>query len=622
MKVLWFFLRTNQLSIDGIQAETQVVERDVGTPDGMPVEDGADKQRTGRKRTRNPDQWKCALAKRRREAGQEYESRHGNKVRPAREVKTSKDCGNCRFKCRTLISETERQEIHRQFWSLDPSGKDHFYDMNTVQLDKSRKRTKQKESSRKKTTQYSFHLNGRKIRVCMEYFCATLDISHQRIKYFHKVRKDKTIDGCIRKSQWGIHSKMGIRVKTEDKDGAREHIRQLPRVESHYCRKSTSREYLESNLTINKLYDMYVDWCTATKRNPVKKHMYGTIFKSEFNIAFAQPKKDRCDVCESHRLKEKENTLSEDEKLTFVSHRASVESSREERKKDKETADVVLSFDLENVLTLPKADVSNFFYRRKLSCYNLTGHLSTSNTAYCCIWTEALCGRKGNDIASAVIKMLECIISEQPDLKHITLWSDSCVPQNKNSVMSLALKKFLEVHPTVISISQKYSEKGHSCIQEVDAIHSCIERAMRNTEVYSPLGLIRVIANMRRKGKVQVIQMKQTDFFDFQSAAKALKFTTVPFTQVKQLKYLTGTPFHVTFKLDHNGQENTASIRVTQKTRKNKDHPLPTSLPPIKNQTFSGKPMLSKEKLQDLEAMLEFMPFLDRHFMKTHCQLK
>ena len=84
------------------------------------------------------------------------------------------------------------------------------------------------------------------------------------------------------------------------------------------------------------------------------------------------------------------------------------------------------SFDLENVLTLPKADVSNvsyFFYRRKLSCYNLTGYLSVDKSAFCCIWTEALCGPKGNDIVSAVIKILKNIVQQNSHIPHLTLHS-------------------------------------------------------------------------------------------------------------------------------------------------------------------------------------------------------
>ncbi|GFO25501.1 tRNA uridine 5-carboxymethylaminomethyl modification enzyme mnmg [Plakobranchus ocellatus] len=184
------------------------------------------------------------------------------------------------------------------------------------------------------------------------------------------------------------------------------HIEQLPRVESHYCRSSSSREYLDADLSISKLYDMYVKWCEERGAEVVRKHMYTSIFNQEYNISFVKPKKDRCDMCEKFRLKGKEKSLNEEDRQLYHAHRVAVENSRVEKKKDKETEDVIVSFDLEKALTLPKTDISNSFYKRKLSCYNLTGHLHKDKTAYCCLWTEAMCGRKGNDIASAIVKIL------------------------------------------------------------------------------------------------------------------------------------------------------------------------------------------------------------------------
>ena len=78
-----------------------------------------------------------------------------------------------------------------------------------------------------------------------------------------------------------------------------------------------------------------------------------------------------------------------------------------------------------------------------------------------------------------------------PGFTHLTLWSDSCVSQNRNSDMSFALKRFLVKHPTVRTITQKFCAPGHSSIQEVDNIHSRIEKALLIAEIYSPVSLLR-----------------------------------------------------------------------------------------------------------------------------------
>jgi len=37
----------------------------------------------------------------------------------------------------------------------------------------------------------------------------------------------------------------------------KEHIKSFPTVESHYCRKDTQRQYLDSKLTVNRMYSDY-----------------------------------------------------------------------------------------------------------------------------------------------------------------------------------------------------------------------------------------------------------------------------------------------------------------------------------------------------------------------------
>lgn len=74
----------------------------------------------------------------------------------------------------------------------------------------------------------------------------------------------------------------------------------------------------------------------------------------------------------------------------------------------------------------------------------MTVHVFPTKDVYCAIWTEIDTGHSGNDIANAVSQILEKIIQNSPKVKHIIMWSDSCVPQNNNQMMSLAMKDFLK----------------------------------------------------------------------------------------------------------------------------------------------------------------------------------
>ena len=103
--------------------------------------------------------------------------------------------------------------------------------------------------------------------------------------------------------------------------------------------------------------------------------------------------------------------------------------SYQERKSDRESRKVVLCFDMENVIQVPRANAFNFFYKRKLSFFNFTVHSSIDNKVYCCVWIGYTGGRNANCIASALVKVLKKFVLEHPNVAEIILWSDSCVPQ-------------------------------------------------------------------------------------------------------------------------------------------------------------------------------------------------
>lgn len=113
--------------------------------------------------------------------------------------------------------------------------------------------------------------------------------------------------------------------------------------------------------------------------------------------------------------------------------------------------------------------------------------------------------------------------------------------------MCLALKCFLEKHQQLNDITFKFGTPGHSAIQEVDNIHSHIEKQMKISELYSPLGFIRILKEVRLKVPMTIIQINS--MHDYQSAASILKFSNVPFGRLKCLHLSHTLPFHVCYKL-------------------------------------------------------------------------
>ena len=125
------------------------------------------------------------------------------------------------------------------------------------------------------------------------------------------------------------------------------------------------------------MHSLYESKCAEDDKLPLKEHMYRKVFNCEFNLAFHVPKTDRFDVCEEKKVAEKNGTeLSEEVKTSHAKHVKGKLESKEERDKDRASDDPVLCFDMDNVFSLPKGDVSSFFFLQKedhllqLNCYS------------------------------------------------------------------------------------------------------------------------------------------------------------------------------------------------------------------------------------------------------------
>lgn len=85
-------------------------------------------------------------------------------------------------------------------------------------------------------------------------------------------------------------------------------------------------------------------------------------------MGFLLPKKDRCDTCEKYKLIENK---TEKDKSLYDLHVKNKSEGKIERDFDRNTyksghSTAVLCFDMQNVFALPKAEVSNFFYKKSL----------------------------------------------------------------------------------------------------------------------------------------------------------------------------------------------------------------------------------------------------------------
>lgn len=569
-------------------------------------------RRKTRKRQRNPKSWKKNVRKENRQLGKSYTSTSG-KIVPDKKLQHV-DC-KCKFKCCDKISKDERESIALSFYQITRNEKSHFI-LNNTEC-KMSIRTKLKiNPQKKKSFSYFFHVNNEKHRVCKKFFLETILVSQKTIYNVHN-NKDK-VTQVPKSDERGKKTK--DRIPKTDKDLVRKHIESFAKVESHYCRAKTTKEYLSPDLNISRMYDLYVEHCTKEVNvKPLSLSMYRTIFNNEYNLDFLLPKSDRCDLCEEYKMSSKENRLTEELIAKYEYHLLNKSLMRNERKNDRESNEVIVCFDLQNVIALPRANVSCFFYKRKLNVYNMTAHCSKNKKGYCAMWHEALCGRSGNDIASAVIKLLTEISSEFPDVKKFILWSDSCVPQNRNSLISYAVASFLAKNTHIEEIIMKYSTPGHSCIQEVDNIHSNIEKSLKCSEVWSPVSLLRIILASNRKSPYSVTQMSSSDFYDYQTQSKSYAYQGCPYTQVSQLKFEHSDLLTVKFKTSHDPYEPWNNIHLLKDRKKKRSIGTVSPLSSIRwgANVVKDKKKISSDKVKDIKSMLKWMPTVDKEYFNA-----
>ncbi|CAG9827554.1 unnamed protein product [Diabrotica balteata] len=513
-----------------------------------------------RKRKKDINEWKQNVRKRRRQAGLDYINTKGEPV----EMKSVKGQCDCRLKCKLKISIEDQTSIHKHFWQLEDQEKSHFYS------------------------------------------------NSRRISYFFENKYQ--ITGTPKSNVHGKHMK---RVTSGDQiNKIKEHINSFPRMESHYCRANTSKEYLEQDLTLQKMFDLYKE---KHPDSEIKINVYRNVFNTSFNISFFKPKKDRCDFCEEIK---NSTDVTDKRREEFQNHVKGKEESKMEKNRDRETVEentAFISFDLQNVYSLPKANVSNFFYKRKFSVYNLTGYCSKNKKTYCGVWHEMISERTGNHICSSLLKILDQIVSDFPELTKLVIWSDYCIPQNRNSIMTFGLQHFIKKHPQIQLIQQKFSEPGHSNVQEVDAVHSLLERKMRYSELYSPVSLLRTLVQIASHSKkIIVLQMKPTDFLNFQILAKKLGYSKIPYTKVKFIEV--DSSMYVSYKTSFTG--NLSKVRVDGTTRNQRTHPDRSSNNTLEYMVnvkqITQQPSLEAKKKADIISMLKYMPQVDKQFYELY----
>jgi len=146
-------------------------------------------------------------------------------------------------------------------------------------------------SHRRENNSFHFEINKNRIRVCKQFFKVTLCINDRPLRTV--IEKQNSFTGKILTNDYRGKHTNHVKVPDSVKEDIRHHIRSIPRIESHYCRANTSKEFIEGGKSIADLHRDYKSECEEKNILAANYVMYARIFNEEFNISFFTPKKDQ-----------------------------------------------------------------------------------------------------------------------------------------------------------------------------------------------------------------------------------------------------------------------------------------------------------------------------------------
>lgn len=480
------------------------------------------------------------------------------------------NCEKCRFKCKDKFTEEQRLKMCKDFWKLSYQRQKDFVlkAVMDTEIQRSRVRSKIRKVNRNVARSYFLENENSNVRVCRDFFCGTLSISYSTVK---TAFKHKGPTGVFSKKDERGTSKAANKTSDENIARIKDHIESFPTVESHYCRKTSKRMYLDANLSISKMYSLFLDkYKSDTLTKLPSLTTYKKVFGECYNLSFFHPKKDQCQACEKGKETQNENYLAHLKRKDECSAAKSLDKERA----IKEPNFMACTFDLQSVLQIPSSDISPMYYSRKLCAYNLTIYnAAPPNDAFCFFWTEIDGKRGSNEIGSCLYKYLHQL---PPEIKEVSFFSDTCSGQNRNKNISILFLHLVQVLNLDI-IEHKFLESGHSYM-EVDSMHSAIEKQKKNVPVYTIqdwLTIFRLARSKRLKSKANpynIAQMRYTDFLDLSKLSEIIKNKNldengekVNWLKVKSFRYQKIKPGVMEYKYDHN--ETYKHIRVFGKGR-------------------------------------------------------
>ena len=588
----------------------------IGSPYETDMNDDAVHSRKRvRRKISHPESWGRNVAKSSHLKGRQYKKARGipgSATVPPKSVQPC-NCNKCRYKCSENFSDDDREQICKQFYELADYSRQKDFIINHVVEMPTKTETKNTQQHRQVSRAFYLTNNGKRIRVCGNFFCKTLDLKIRSVQKYFTVHRGSIGLGSVVDG----HGRHAPPNKTADwkLNLIRKHIESFPTMESHYCRANSTRLYPDAKLTIRKMYAAFVPFfcenlppLVALANGSVKQDVsvpsektYRTVFCCEYNLSFFVPRKDQCAVCaRKDEIRGDINKMNLYEEHLRQKNRAEAEKKTDKAKSLADDNFVMCTFDMQSILQLPVSETGPMYYKRKLTLHNFTIYESTTSkkdNAFCYLWPEIDGNRGANEIGTCIFNYLESLNEK---IEHVTLYSDCCSGQNRNQYVCSVLMHAVSVLPIKI-IDHKFLIPGHT-MMECDSMHSAIEFSQRHLSVYSVHEWVNIIQLARKQNPYKVRVMSFDDFKDLKALAskmitnrRTFSAGTCNWMQIRWLRVEKQSPNQVLFKTDFDQE----SFHILSQSKRKKW--IKTKL----HNAYKSTLPISSAKYNDLMSMLK-----------------
>jgi hypothetical protein len=251
---------------------------------------------------------------------------------------------NTALQCQKL-TENQRHQLFQLFWKKTwPEKREYIRGLAKIDT-VSRRRGSNDISRREFSVKYHLKFDMTMYRVCKKMFIGTLGTNQNSV--LNWIKKDLAFPDTEESNDTNIKlspSQARQQFFKEKNDKLQAFLQSLPKMESHYCRTSSERLYLEPIWQSKRaLYNFYSqNFCISECVKPVSSTKFNESLENE-KISLYRPKKDECDTCASYKLK---NITDND----YTNHVNLKEEARCEKSNDKvsELLDFVFTMDLQS----------------------------------------------------------------------------------------------------------------------------------------------------------------------------------------------------------------------------------------------------------------------------------